>query len=63
MGDKKEYARARDLYNQQHYQEAVKELSAYIYKAGNVKRREARAYRLLGMSYERLGHLDKALEV
>lgn len=63
MGDKKEYARARDLYNQQHYQEAVKELSAYIYKAGNVKRREARAYRLLGMSYEQLGHLDKALEV
>lgn len=63
MDDKKEYARARNLYNQQHYQEAVKELSAYIYKAGNVKRREARAYRLLGMTYERLGQLNKALEV
>ena len=63
MRDKKEYARARDLYNQQQYQEAIKELSAYIYKTGNVKRREARAYRLLGMSYEQLDRLDKALEV
>lgn len=60
--DRQEYVRARDLYNRQRYQEAVTELSAYIYKAGNVKRREARAYRLLGMSYEQLGRLDKALE-
>lgn len=62
-GDRKEYVRARDLYDQQKYQQAVAQLTAYIYKAGNVKRREARAYRLLGMSYEQLGQLDKALEV
>ncbi len=61
-GDKKEYAHARDLYNVQQYQEAIKELTGYIYKAGNVKRREARAYRLLGRSYEQLGQLNKALE-
>lgn len=61
-GDKKQYARGRDLYDQQQYQEAVKELSNYIYKAGNVKRREARAYRLLGASYEQLGQLNQALE-
>lgn len=63
LGDKQEYVRARDLYNHQQYQQAVTELTGYIYKAGNVKRREARAYRLLGMSYEQLGRLDKALEV
>ena len=63
LKDRKEYVRARDLYDQEKYQEAVKELSAYIYKAGNVKRREARAYRLLGKSYEQLGRLNKALEV
>ncbi len=62
-GDRQEYVRARDLYNQQKYQDAVAQLTAYIYKAGNVNRREARAYRLLGMSYEQLGQLDKALEV
>lgn len=63
MKDRKEYVRARDLYDQQKYQEAIGELSTYIYKAGNVKRREARAYRLLGMSYEQLEQLDRALEV
>ena len=62
MGDKKEYAHARDLYNAQQYQQAVSELTGYIYKAGNVKRREARAYRLLGRSYEQLGQLNNALE-
>ncbi len=62
-GDKKEYVHARTLYNEQKYQEAVSELTGYIYKAGNVKRREARAYRLLGRSYEQLGQLNKALEV
>ncbi len=62
VGDRKEYVRARNLYNQQKYQQAIIELTGYIYKAGNVKRREARAYRLLGMSYEKLGRLDKALE-
>lgn len=62
IGDKKEYVQARTLYNQQNYTQAVEELTEYIYKAGNVKRREARAYRLLGMSYEQLGQLDKALE-
>ncbi|MBR5151351.1 MAG: tetratricopeptide repeat protein [Elusimicrobiaceae bacterium] len=62
FGDKQQYVRARDLYNEQKYQEAVTELTQYIYKAGNVNRREARAYRLLGMSYEQLDRLDKALE-
>ena len=51
FGDKQEYVRARNLYNEQKYEEAVNELTRYIYKAGNVNRREARAYRLLGMSY------------
>lgn len=62
MGDRKEYVRARDLYGEQKYPQAIEELTNYIYKAGNVKRREARAYRLLGNSYEQLGQLDKALE-
>lgn len=62
LGDRKEYRHARDLYDEQKYQEAVTELTGYIYKAGNVKRREARAYRLLGRSYEQLGQLNKALE-
>ncbi len=62
MGDKQQYVRARTLYSTQHYEQAVDELTQYIYKAGNVKRREARAYRLLGMSYERLNKLNKALE-
>lgn len=62
FGDKQEYIRARNSYNAQKYDEAVRELTQYIYKAGNVKRREARAYRLLGMSYEKLNQLDKALE-
>ncbi len=61
LGDKQEYVRARNLYNDQKYGEAVEELTNYIYKAGNVNRREARAYRLLGMSYERLGQLGRAL--
>lgn len=62
FGDKQEYVRARNLYNEQKYEEAVNELTRYIYKAGNVNRREARAYRLLGMSYEQLNQLGKALE-
>lgn len=62
VGDRQEYVRARDLYSNQKYNEAITELTRYIYKAGNVKRREARAYRLLGRSYEQLGQLDKALE-
>lgn len=62
VGDKQEYVQARTLYNEHHYKEAIDELTRYIYKAGNVKRREARAYRLLGMSYEKQNQLDKALE-
>lgn len=62
LGDKQEYVRARNLYNHQQYKEAINQLTHYIYKAGNVSRREARAYRLLGMSYEQLEQLDKALE-
>ena len=62
-GDRKEYVQARDLYSAGNYTEAIAHLSDYIYKTKNVKRREARAYRLLGMSYEQLGQLSKALEV
>lgn len=62
-GDRKEYVEARDLYSDGNYPEAIHHLSDYIYKTKNVKRREARAYRLLGMSYEQLGQLSKALEV
>ncbi|WP_428071291.1 tetratricopeptide repeat protein [Candidatus Avelusimicrobium alvi] len=62
-GDRRDYIYARDLYAQQNYTKAIEELTEYIYKTKNVKRREARAYRLLGMSYEQLGDLSKALEV
>lgn len=62
-GDRKEYVQARDLYSDGNYTQAIEHLSDYIYKTKNVKRREARAYRLLGMSYEQLGQLSKALEV
>ena len=63
IGDRQEYVQARALYEQGRYQEAITELSEYIYKTKNVKRREARAYRLLGNSYEQLGLLNRALEV
>ncbi len=62
MGDRKEYTDARDLYDQGRYKEAIGELNAYILKTKNVRRREARAYRLLGKSYEQLNLLGKALE-
>jgi len=61
--DRKEYRQAREAYNNADYQKAVQELSAYIYKTKNVRRREERAYRLLGKSYEQLGRPGKALEV
>lgn len=60
--DRQEFSRARETYNQGNYRQAVKELTDYIYKTKNIKRREARAYRLLGMSYEQLGRPEKALE-
>lgn len=60
--DRHEFSRARETYNQGNYEQAVAELTAYIYKTKNIKRREARAYRLLGMSYEQLGRPEKALE-
>ena len=63
IGDRKEYVQARTAYTEGHYQEAVTQLSEYIYKTRNVKRREARAYRLLGKSYEQLGQPGRALEV
>lgn len=63
VGDRKDYTHARDLYAAGDYRQAIQQLSEYIYKTKNVKRREARAYRLLGMSYEQLGNLSKALEV
>lgn len=63
VGDRKEYVQARDLYDAGRYNEAISELTEYIYKTKNVKRREARAYRLLGASYEKQNNLSKALEV
>ena len=62
FSDKKAYVQARNLYEQGQYDQAIEQLTAYIYKADNVKRREARAYRLLGMSYAQKGKLSKALE-
>jgi len=62
VGDRKAYTLARDSYDNGQYEQAVKELTSYINKTKNVKRREARAYRLLGKSYEQLDRLDKALE-
>lgn len=63
VGDRQAYTRARDCYNEGRYQQAVIELTDYIYKIKNVKRREGRAYRLLGLSYEKLNNPEKALEV
>lgn len=62
VGDRKEYSHARTLYEQGSYQAAINELQEYIDKTKNVKRREARAYRLLGLSYEKTGQLNNALE-
>ena len=63
IGDRKEYVQARTSYEQGDYQAAVTKLSQYIYKTKNVTRREVRAYRLLGKSYEQLGQTNRALEV
>ncbi len=63
LGDRKEYVQARSAYETGNYQAALSHLRRYIYKADNVKRREARAYRLLGQSYERLNQPERALEV
>ena len=63
VGDRQEYTRARDCFNEGRYEQAVVELTEYIYKTKNVKRREVRAYRLLGLSYEHLDNPEKALEV
>lgn len=63
LGDRKDYAQARDFYEAGQYPQAIKELTEYIEKTKNVKRREARAYRLLGKSYEQLDQYNKALEV
>ncbi len=60
--DRQEFVHARDVFRQGNYPQAVQELSQYIYKTKNIKRREARAYRLLGESYERLNRPEKALE-
>lgn len=61
--DKKAYQAARDTFASGNYPLAIEELSDYIYQTNNIKRREARAYRLLGLSYEMLSKPDKALEV
>ncbi len=62
-GDRREYVQARTAYDEGDYTRAITELTQYIYKTKNVKRREARAYRLLGASYEQQNNLSKALEV
>ncbi len=61
--DRQEFVQAREIYNQGNYEQAVTALSQYIYKTKNIKRREARAYRLLGLSYEHLNRPEKALEI
>lgn len=61
--DRQEFVQARETFNHGNYQQAIVELSNYIYKTKNIKRREARAYRLLGLSYENLNQPEKALEV
>ncbi len=63
LGDHKEYTQARDAYDAGNYPVAVAQLTDYIYKTSNVTRREARAYRLLGKSYEQLNQPGRALEV
>lgn len=60
--DRQEFVQARETYNQGNYEQAVAQLSDYIYKTKNIKRREARAYRLLGLAYEKLDMPGKALE-
>lgn len=62
-GDRREYVQARTAYDEGDYGRAITELTQYIYKTKNVKRREARAYRLLGACYERQNNFSKALEV
>ena len=61
--DRSEYVQARSAYEEGNYQQAISLLSSYIYKTQNEARREARSYRLLGLSYERLGQTDRAMEV
>lgn len=61
--DRQDFTQARETFNQGNYQQAIVELSDYIYKTKNIKRREARAYRLLGLAYENLGQPERALEV
>lgn len=63
VGDRRDYTEARDLYANGHYEAAIHKLTEYIYKTKNVNRREARAYRLLGKSYEQLNFPDKSLEI
>lgn len=63
LGDRDEYIQARNAYDAGNYPAAIAQLSDYIYKTKNVTRREARAYRLLGKSYEQLGQPSRALEV
>ncbi len=63
LGDRKGYVQAREAYEAGNYQAAVTQLRDYIYKTKNVTRREVRAYRLLGKSYEQLGQPGRALEV
>ncbi len=63
LNDRKEYIQGRNSYDDGQYQTAVTQLTEYIYKTKNVSRREARAYRLLGSSYEKIGDPSRALEV
>ncbi|MBR4592779.1 MAG: tetratricopeptide repeat protein [Elusimicrobiaceae bacterium] len=63
VGDRKEYVEARKAYDMGDYPTAISSLSEYIYKTKNVNRREVRAYRLLGKSYEQSGQTSRALEV
>jgi len=59
-GDKHLLNQAREEYDGGKYDDAVVSLNAFLDK-GTVKRREKRAYLLLGQSYEKLNRPEKAL--
>ncbi len=58
--EKEMLTKARDEYADGKYQQAIDSLNLFLEK-GTVKRREKRAYLLLGQSYEQLGAPERAL--
>ncbi|MCL2888739.1 MAG: tetratricopeptide repeat protein [Elusimicrobia bacterium] len=58
--EKVKLTEARQLYSEKDYEGAIAKLKDFLVE-GTVKRREKRAYLLLGDCYEKLGRLDSAL--